>query len=114
MAANYNTQILALVAAASVDASMATPICYGCSVTYQASGNYKLILPTGLGVDNAQDFVRVTPKADPLNGSPVGVSCVVTDESQLIKTVSVFSNNGGGPTTSALEIVVMRAVNTES
>ncbi len=113
MAPNYNQQILALVAAAGLDYQALTPICYGCTATYISSGIYKIILPTGLGVDQAQSFIRVTAKSDPNNGSPVGVALTVTEESDTIKTVLVTSNNGGGPTTSAIEIVVMRSVTPE-
>ncbi len=106
MTVNYNVQILALVAAASIDPLGLTPICYGCSFTRIVSGTYKIILPTGLGVVDGQSFTHVTPKAG-LAATPAVIT--VSDESDLIKTIFAV-DNGGGQTDTGLEVTVQRAV----
>jgi hypothetical protein len=101
----YSQQILALVAAASCNADMTTVITYGCSMTLVPSAVYKVILPTGLGVVNKESFTRVSVKAS----SGTGVIAIVSDESDTIKSITVFDNNGA-PAVGGLEITVERTV----
>jgi hypothetical protein len=110
MATNYNQQILALVAAASIDLAGLTPIAYGCSMTRIACGIYKVILPTGNGVVDGQSFTRVTP-LNPSTGT--GVVIVVSDESNEIKTISVW-DTAGSQASCQLEVKVERAVASQS
>jgi len=106
MTANYDQQILALVAAASIDPLGFTPIAYGCSITRIVSGTYKVILPTGNGVVAGESFTRVTAKAG-VGAFPVAIS--VSDESDVIKTI-MLEDNAGGQIDSGLEVIVQRAV----
>jgi hypothetical protein len=112
MAPNYNQQILALVAAASIDALGFTPIAYGCSVTRISSSLYKIILPTGNGVDASQSFMRVTLKADPFNNGGTNPVAMVSNESNEIKTIVVTINDAD--VDCAMEILVQRSVTPES
>jgi hypothetical protein len=99
----YNPQILALQAAASINADGTTPITYGCAITRFSSGIYKLILPTGLGVIDAQSFTKVTQKGT------IGVAVIVSDESDFIKTISCFSNVEAVLVDTAIEVFEQRA-----
>jgi hypothetical protein len=106
MTANYDQQLLALVAAASIDPLGFTPICYGCSFTRIVSGTYKVILPTGNGVVADESFMRVTAKA---GDAATPAILTVTDESDLIKTIFAV-DTGGGQTDTGLEVIVQRAL----
>lgn len=111
MAANYDTQLLAIVAAASINGDGTTGITYGCAITRNGTGIYTLILPTGEGIIEPQTFMRVTPKASSTGIFQVPVLIVATNNADTFsKQVSCFSNNGGAPTDCAIEIVVQRSV----
>jgi len=99
----YNPQILALQAAASIQSDGSTPITYGCSITRFSSGVYKLILPTGLGVIDAQSFTKVTGKG------PNQVVIVASDETFHIKTFTCFDNTSGNPEDTTIEAAVQRS-----
>lgn len=100
----YNAQVLALIAAASINGDGTTPITYGCSITRFSSGVYKLILPTGEGTIDAQTFTRVGGKG------PTQAVIVASDEADgYTKTFTAFDNGGGGPTDTAIEAVVQRS-----
>lgn len=111
---SYNAQLLAIWAAAFIDGAattgtfLPTPITYGCSVTKNATGVYKLILPTGEGLIDAQSFTSVQPKANP-TALPL-IACV-SDESEFIKTIVTFSavNSGTTPTDANIEVVIRRS-----
>jgi hypothetical protein len=102
MTANYDTEILATVAAGSIDALGATPITYGCSITHIGTGAYNLILPTGDGLISQQCFTSVQTRA--------GITfAVVSDQSDTYtKTITVF-NNAGAVTDTPIDIVVRRS-----
>jgi hypothetical protein len=104
MTMSYNTQILALQAAGSINGDGTTPITYGCSLTRFSSGVYKLILPTGLGIIDPQSFTKVTAKG------PDTTFPVVSDEADTYtKTITMFDVGGDGPTDSAIEVFVQRS-----
>ena len=101
---SYNRQILATQAAAWISGDGATSFPLGCGVTRTATGTYKLILPTGEGVVDAQTFTNAQAKG------ATGLYAVVTDESEYIKTVRVFDNTSGSiPTDADVEVIVQRA-----
>jgi hypothetical protein len=103
---SYNKQILATQAAATINGDGTTPIAYGCSVTRSATGVYKLILPTGEGLTDAQTFTQATSKG---TGSAPGLAYPnVSDESDFIKTV-VMVDATGGLVNQGVEIVVQRS-----
>lgn len=117
--ADYSRQILATVAAASINGDGSTPITYGCSVTRTSTGIYKLILPTGEGVVDGQSFTQVTVKPFVPFANPTwhdnGIA-QVSDESDYIKSVSVQRMSSDSPDTitgvlvdKSIEIVVQRA-----
>jgi hypothetical protein len=112
MAANYDTQILAMVAAAFISSDGSTATTYGCAITRNSTGVYTLILPTGEGLIDPQSFVRVTAKASIVTtGITTPVMTVATNLADTFsKQVNCFSNNDGSPTDSDLEIVVQRTV----
>lgn len=99
---SYNKQILADQAAGSIFGDGTTPITYGCSMTRTSTGIYKLILPTGEGLIDAQTFTTVTCKG------PGPASAVASDESDFIKTVTVV-NDAGSVVNQNVEIVVRRS-----
>jgi hypothetical protein len=104
MTADYSSQILATVAAATINFDGTTPITYGCSITRTSTGVYALILPTGEGLIDAQSFTWVTAKG------PNQVCLVVSDNADgYTKSVSAFANTGGALTDSSLEMVVQRS-----
>lgn len=98
---SYNKQLLAIQAAATINGDGTTPIAYGCSITRTATGIYKLILPTGEGLTDAQTFTQVSAK-----GPGVAI-CMVSDESDFIKTVRAVSDASAAMDT-AVEVVVQR------
>ncbi len=103
MTSDYSSQILATVAAATINFDGTTPITYGCSITRNSTGIYSLILPTGEGLIDAQSFTWATPKG------PNQVVLVASDNADgYTKTITAFANTGGAVTDSSLEIVVQR------
>ncbi len=104
MTADYSSQILATVAAATINADGTTPITYGCAITRNSTGVYSLILPTGEGLIDAQSFTWVTAKG------PNQAVLVVSDNADTYtKTISSFNNTGGAVVDSGLEVVVQRS-----
>jgi hypothetical protein len=107
---SYNRQILATVAAAWVKCYQGTLTAFpiGCTVTRYATGIVKVILPTGEGIVDLQTFSRVQLKGD--STSTVPMTALVTDESELVKTITTWSGSGGTVLTdSEFEIVVDRS-----
>jgi hypothetical protein len=102
---NYSSQILATVAAASINFDGSTPITYGCSITRFSSGVYKLILPTGDAVINSQSFTRATGK---FPFAATACLLVVSDETDYIKTVTAY-DGPNSPSDTGVEIVVQRS-----
>jgi hypothetical protein len=104
MTSDYSSQILATVAAATINSDGTTPITYGCAITRTGTGLYNLILPTGEGLIDAQSFTWVTAKG------PNAVVLVVSDNADTYtKVVTAFANTSGTITDSSLEIVVQRS-----
>lgn len=101
---SYNKQLLATQAAATINGDGTTPISYGCSITRTATGVYKLILPTGEGLIDAQTFTHVTTKG----GSSTPAYGVASDESDFIKTV-ITLDAGGLLVNSSLEVIIDRS-----
>ncbi len=109
MAANYDTQLLALVAAAAINADGTTAITYGCAITRTNTGLYTLVLPTGMGIIDEQSFTRITPKASVTNPAQPPVVVVASDLSDnLTKQISCFLNSDATLADCGLEIVVQR------
>jgi hypothetical protein len=108
---SYNRQILATVAAAWVKCSggsLVTAFPIGCTVTRYATGIVKIILPTGDGITDVQTFSRVQVKGD--STTTVPMTALVTDESELVKTITTFGGSGGTVLVDAeIEVVVDRS-----
>ena len=107
----YNSQLLALQAAGSINGDGSTPITYGCSMTRATTGVYKLILPTGEGLIEAQSFTTVTAKAGGggLGTAPSAIP-VVSDESNFIKTITMFNGTSGtAPEDCSIEVILNRS-----
>lgn len=108
---SYNRQILATVAAAWVkcgSGALLTAFPIGCTVTRYATGIVKIILPTGDGIVDLQTFTKVQLKGDSSTTPPQ--TAYVTDESELVKTITTFGGSGGTILTDTeFEVVVDRS-----
>lgn len=100
---SYNSQILAVQAAASIQGDGTNAVTYGCNIARTGLGTYVLTLPDGDGLVDDQSFTRVQVKGS------VGACATVVDTDLLNKTIFVFSAGGTGALDAAIEVVVERA-----
>ena len=104
----YDKQLLGIQAAASIQGDGTTPIAYGCGITRTATGVYKLVLPTGEAVTDAQSFTLVTTKGFGSAAAPGVALATASDESDFIKTV-VTTDTAGLVVNCSIEMMLFRS-----
>jgi hypothetical protein len=104
--ASYDVQHLALHAAGWINATGASTTIFGCQMTRSSTGTYVMILDADNGVVDNESFIAVTPK----NPSPGAARTVVaTDTSNVLKTITVFDNNGS-VADAGIEVILWKTV----
>ncbi len=104
----YDKQLIAIQAAATINGDGTTPIAYGCSITRFGTGVYKLILPTGEALVDAQTFSTITCKGDGTGTPGADAFAMASDETDFIKT-AVVRNNAGVLVNTGVEMIIQRS-----